>query len=319
MNAADGQLSFHPAANLLPLLKENELDALATDIRNHGLREPIMLFEGAILDGRNRYRACRKAGVIPRFEHWTPRHPGDTPLGFVLSSNIERRHLNESQRAMIAARLANLSDGLRKDHAQGASIEAPTSQAEAAQRLNVGRPSVQRAARVLRKGIPELVASVDRGLLSVSRASALVELGAVQQLKIATAADPQREARLAVKQKPERNSGAGAATPSIAQVAAEVEKVPSSIFQERVLLFLDDHMASSEDRAKLADAIRSAAARFSELASQLQAPDVCANRCCNRASGGSPRQRWPGETYCSRHCAEQAYDRAAWNGSDRRR
>jgi hypothetical protein len=73
---------------------------------------------------------------------------------------------------MVAARLANLLDGLRKDHAQGASIEAPTSQAEAARRLNVGRLSVQRAAKLLRKGVPELIAIVDRGSLSVSRASA---------------------------------------------------------------------------------------------------------------------------------------------------
>jgi hypothetical protein len=274
------------------------------------------LFEGAILDGRNRYRACQIAEVVQCFEHWTPLHPGDTPLAFVLSRNLERRHLIESQRAMIAARLANLPDGLRKDHAQSASIEAPTSQAEAARRLNVGRPSVQRAAKLLRKGIPDLIAAVDRGCLSVSSASALAELPAAEQLKIATAVDPQREALRALKQGRQRNGAAGA-TPSVAQLVAELEKVPTNTLRDTVLLLLDHRAASSQDRAKLADRISAAAARLLELASQLQAPDVCANKYCNRASGGFPRQRWPGEKYCSRHCAEQAYDRAAWNGSDR--
>jgi ParB-like chromosome segregation protein Spo0J len=316
-NEEDVELRFYPAANLLPLLEDHELDALVTDIRTHGLREPIVLFEGAILDGRNRYRACQKAGVVPHFEHWTPRHPDDTPLAFVLSRNLDRRHLNESQRAMIAARLANLPDGLRKDHAQGASIEAPTSQVEAARRLNVGRPSVQRAATLLRKGVPELIAIVDRGCLSVSRASALVGLSAAEQVKIATAVDPQREALRAFKQRRQSNSSPGAATPSIAQLAAELENVPTNSLLDRVLLLRDERAASSHERAQLADGIRAAAARFLELASQLQALDVCANRYCNRASGGPPRERRPGEKYCSRYCAEQAYDRAAWNGSDR--
>jgi len=318
MNEGNIERRFHPAADLLPLLGDNELDALVTDIRTHGLREPIVLFEGAILDGRNRYRACQRAGVMPRFEQWTPRHPGDTPLAFVLSRNLERRHLNESQRSMIAARLANLPDGLRKDHARGASIEAPISQAEAARRLNVGRPSVQRAAKLLKKGIPELIAIVDCGNLSVSSASALAELGAAEQLEIATTADPQREARRALKQRRERNGAVGAATPSVAQLAAELENVPSSALQDRARLLLEDCTASSQERAKLTDATGRAAARLLELADQLKSPDVCANRYCNRASGGSPRQRWPGEKYCSRRCAEQAYDRAAWNGSDRR-
>jgi ParB-like chromosome segregation protein Spo0J len=315
VNEEDVERRFYPTANLLPLLEDHELDALVTDIPTHGLREPIVLFEGAILDGRNRYRACQKAGVVPRFEHWTPCHPGDTPLAFVLSRNLDRRHLNESQRAMIAARLANLPDGLRKDHAQGASIEAPTSQVEVARRLNVGRPSVQRAAKLLRKGVPELIALVDRGSLSVSRASALVGLSAAEQVKIATAVDPQREALRASKQRRQKNSAPGAATPSVAQLAAELENVPTNSLRDRVLLLRDERAASSHERAQIADGLRGAAARFVELASQVQFQDVCANRYCNRASGGSPRQRWRGEKYCSRHCAEQAYDRAAWNGS----
>src|SRR5258708_39553607 len=109
MEEREAALGFHPAADLLPLLEGAEFDSLVADVRAHGLREPIVLLNGAILDGRNRYRACRAAGIEPRFEQRTPRHEGDRPLAFVLSPNLVRRHLNESQRAMVAARAANLA------------------------------------------------------------------------------------------------------------------------------------------------------------------------------------------------------------------
>ncbi len=64
-----------------------------------------------ILDGRNRFRACKKAGIAARFKNYA----GDNPLAFVLSANLKRRHLNESQRADIAAKLANMRQGARTD------------------------------------------------------------------------------------------------------------------------------------------------------------------------------------------------------------
>ncbi len=98
---------------------------------------------------------------------------GVDPLGFVISLNLHRRHMDESQRAMTAARLANLTDGQRADYA-AASIEAPAiTQPEAAGRLNVSRASVQRATRVLVDGAEELVAAVDQARVEVSDAAAI--------------------------------------------------------------------------------------------------------------------------------------------------
>ena len=88
MEEREAALGFHPAADLLPLLEGAEFDSLVADIRAHGLRDPITLLDGAILDGRNRYRACRVAGVDPRFKEWAPRHEGDTPVAFVVSCNL---------------------------------------------------------------------------------------------------------------------------------------------------------------------------------------------------------------------------------------
>jgi ParB-like chromosome segregation protein Spo0J len=148
-------------------MEGQEFDALVADIAAHGLREPIVLFEGKILDGRNRYRACIAAGEEPRFEAYE----GDDPLAFVISLNLKRRHMNESQRAMIAAKLATLKDGQRQ---VGKFAEVPT-QHEAATLLNVGERSLRNARSVLDHGTPELIHAVEQGKIAVSAAAALTQ------------------------------------------------------------------------------------------------------------------------------------------------
>jgi hypothetical protein len=164
---------FHPLANLFPLLKGGELAELVDDIRVHGVREPIWLYHGEILDGRNRYRAAVAAGVSCP----TQIYDGDDPVGFVISLNLRRRHLDTSQRAMIAAKLANMRQGERTDLP---SFEGKfVSQEQAAKLLNVGVASVERAKIVHDSGAPELIAAVEAGELSVSGAVERIRRGIV--------------------------------------------------------------------------------------------------------------------------------------------
>ena len=104
--------SFHPACLLFPRLPDDELRALAEDIRQNGLLNPIVTLDGAILDGRNRLAACRIAGVKPRFVEWG----GDgSPLAWVVAVNLVRRHLTASQRAVVAFELLPLLEAEAKD------------------------------------------------------------------------------------------------------------------------------------------------------------------------------------------------------------
>ena len=121
------------------------------------------MLDGKVLEGKNRYRACRMAEVEPRFEEFE----GGDPLAFVISKNLRRRHLDTSQRAMIAAKLATMRQGARTDLAPNGA----RSDANAAEAFSVGERTVERAKAVRRDGSPELIAQVERGEVSVSAAA----------------------------------------------------------------------------------------------------------------------------------------------------
>ena len=113
------QREFHDVANIFPMMQGEEFDALKADIAAHGLREAIWLHpDGRIIDGRNRYLACCELGMEPECRTWDG---AGSLVAFVVSLNLHRRHLTESQRAMIAAKLATMGEGRPE---KTASIEA---------------------------------------------------------------------------------------------------------------------------------------------------------------------------------------------------
>lgn len=90
---------LHPLCTLFPRMSGAEFDSLRDDIKANGLRQVIVLHDGMILDGGNRYRACIEAGVKPRFVDFA----GDGLVAFVLSQNMHRRHMTPGQQAAIVA------------------------------------------------------------------------------------------------------------------------------------------------------------------------------------------------------------------------
>ena len=156
----------HPLAGLFPLMTGAAFEELRASIAEHGLREPIVLHEGMVLDGRNRLRACEETGTPPRFRELD----GVDPLAFVLDANLHRRHLDESQRAMVAARVATLPRGANQ-HTENSAC----SQGKAANMLSVSADSIQFARKVIDRATPELVAAVDDGTVKVSQAAQLAD------------------------------------------------------------------------------------------------------------------------------------------------
>jgi N6-adenosine-specific RNA methylase IME4/ParB-like chromosome segregation protein Spo0J len=167
-------LEFHPLADIFPMVEGQEFADLVADIREHGLHEPIVVFEGMVLDGRNRYRACGAAGVEPTFTVYQ----GDDPVAYVISLNLKRRHLSESQRAMVAAKLATLRDGQRADLVKGVPI------GRASALLKVSERSIARAREVMSCGAAELVQAVEHGRVSVSAAADIATQPIQQQREL---------------------------------------------------------------------------------------------------------------------------------------
>ncbi|HVA51386.1 MAG TPA: hypothetical protein VNH11_33905 [Pirellulales bacterium] len=196
-----GPLGVHPAATLFPMMHGPELGLLVEDIEAHGLREPVVLFEGQVLDGRNRLRACELAGIEPRFEEWDA---VGSPLAFVLSRNLHRRHLNESQRSIIGARAKGMfedeaaerkastqfaegnagpttevrDDKKHRETTVGANLHPPCAKvnAQAAALLNVSARSIATASKVLESGDEQVIDAISEGTISVSDAATVIDL-----------------------------------------------------------------------------------------------------------------------------------------------
>ena len=154
-------METHPLADLFPPMTTEEMASLVEDIKANGLAQPIVTHEGAILDGRHRHQACLQAGVEPQFTVFR----GGDALAFVLSANLNRRHLTVAQRAMVAAKIANMPAHRPEDKC----ANLRTSQPGAAEALGVSRRSVQTAAQILDEA-PKLAKEVEAGNITLNAA-----------------------------------------------------------------------------------------------------------------------------------------------------
>jgi hypothetical protein len=167
------ELTLHPLCKLMPEQSAEQFEELKADIKAHKLRLPVMLYNGQVLDGRGRHRGCKELWESERCDTgWkTETFQGTEKQAreYVISINVKRRHLSESQRAIIAAQLANGTHGGDRSKAP---IGALTDK-DAAKLLNVGETSVQRAKKVL--NVPTLSDAVRNGEIKVSAAQKWTE------------------------------------------------------------------------------------------------------------------------------------------------
>jgi hypothetical protein len=169
---------FHPLANLFPMMEPDEFEKLVADIGANGLREPITEVDGLILDGRNRYLACLRAGVEPRYQVVVSLDDRQL-LDLVVSRNLHRRQLSVSQRAALAVTLEAEYAKLTVKHKGGrpkpamksspVSKDARSAAGQAAAAARVSKQSVTRAKRV-KSANPALFEQVKAGTTSINRA-----------------------------------------------------------------------------------------------------------------------------------------------------
>jgi hypothetical protein len=89
-------MDIHEVCTIFPMMNPEEFEALKANIAAHGQREPIWTYQGKVIDGRNRLKACQELGVTPMTREWD----GQGSLtAFIVSLNLHRRHLTSSQRA----------------------------------------------------------------------------------------------------------------------------------------------------------------------------------------------------------------------------
>lgn len=169
------EYQLHPLCTFFPRMDEVSFAALVADIKANGLNHPITLLDSMILDGGNRYKACIEAGVMPRFV----KYDGNDPVRFVLSENLERRHLDAGQRAAIVATVTNWANAAKQGNATGNNqyqkVESGTNTnfqktADRAKESGVSEKT-QRKADAVAKANPELAKKVAQGDVSLNEAT----------------------------------------------------------------------------------------------------------------------------------------------------
>ena len=175
------------ALNIFPEANEEDFNRLLEDIRNNGFdqSQPVIVYEGAILDGWNRYRACQAIGISPAIKTFD----GDqsAALQLVMRTN-KRRNLNKGQWATIAVEaedvLAVIAERVEKERREkiAASRQDETRQiiapsekddgktaTKAAELFNTNRTYVNQAAKV-KSEAPEAFEKVKAGKMTLQDA-----------------------------------------------------------------------------------------------------------------------------------------------------
>jgi len=170
-------MKHHPIADVWPMMEEDKLRELADDIRKNGQLVPVWLYEGKILDGRNRWAACQIAGVVPKAKEYA----GDEPTAFAVAMNDRRRHMNKGALAAVAAELLPFfeADAKRRQARKPKSESVPAklpeqirgveSRQQAAKSVGVGERYVQDAKKVKQEA-PEVFERLKAGKITLQDA-----------------------------------------------------------------------------------------------------------------------------------------------------
>jgi len=163
---AKADRDWHPLAEVFPLMDDDQFQSFVDDIGQRGQRESIKVWNGQVIDGRNRQIAVIWNGHSPDYRDVSGEYTEDELADYVWSLNFERRHLNPSQQAMAAQRMKEATGKTTK---------------EVVQQTGSSDRMVKRAARVKDKGCPELIRAVESGDIRLGDAEKIVDLDHEEQ------------------------------------------------------------------------------------------------------------------------------------------
>ena len=175
---ASKEYEIHPLCELVQPMSPEEFEVLKDSIAQNGILNPIVFHGDTIVDGRSRYQALKdKKKMI-----WTTLadHLGieedaiddEVIRQFVISQNIERRHLTPSQRAMVVEKLVAWKRG-----DVGLTIKA------ASEKASVSASTIKHAHKVAEHGTPTLNKAVEGGEIKVSDAAKVADASPIDQAK----------------------------------------------------------------------------------------------------------------------------------------
>lgn len=216
-------------------MSAEDFQALVDDIDVNGQREPVMIFEGMVLDGWHRYQACVKLGMEPtKFEF-----KGEDPVAFVKSQNLHRRHLSASQRAAAVVACSEwVPVGINQHSKRGGEPGSPPTKtnAEMAAEAHVTPRTIQQAKVAQKAGLTDAVRD---GAITVKQAAQIATGAEVRPSK--QAAKPEVTKPV---DKPEDDG------PSVDEVAAAEREAAEELAALRQIALADDKVAAALAEAK---------------------------------------------------------------------
>lgn len=192
-------LEVHPLGKLFSGIVGSSYRSLKADIAEQGMTDAIVLHEGKILDGKVRHQICRELIQGNSFTgdiavQTLP--AGVAPLRYLISRNLQRRHLNESQRAIIGVRILTEA---------GNDFKGRTDE-QVAELFNISQRQAIAARQVINKGCSELIRLVEEGVIRVNMARNLIALSADSAVSLSKQQEAVRQAETARAAKEAENT-----------------------------------------------------------------------------------------------------------------
>jgi ParB-like chromosome segregation protein Spo0J len=243
-------------------MAEEDFRSLCASIAESGQREPIVLLEGQVLDGWQRYRACQTVGCEPIAEAFE----GDDPVSYVRDKHT-RRPLNLTQRMTAIALMHEWMPKGRPEKCAPGAHSVHATAADMAQEAGGSLRTMVQVKEAIAKGAPELVEAMKIGAVSAKRAASIAKLPPEQQPQALSAPPAPAPAPAANSAPIERVTEL---EEQVRQLTEQLEEARDDMASMAAVLDSGDHTAAALVEAKkFRDLARGYRARIDSMTTEI--------------------------------------------------